>query len=74
MQVQKELEGKADCWINCAENSFAKRDAWENINALKTNQVFELEPEVFLQPGPALFLDGLDILMNYFKQWQGVNK
>ncbi|MBP9674499.1 MAG: cobalamin-binding protein [Bacteriovoracaceae bacterium] len=64
------------CW--CGKkvelDSFAKRDAWENINALKTNQVFELEPEVFLQPGPALFLDGLDILMNYFKQWQGVNK
>lgn len=50
------------CW--CGKkvdvDSFAKRNGYENITAIKKNQVWELDPAIFLQPGPALFVDGLD--------------
>jgi len=45
------------------------REGWETITAIKNRQVFELEPEIFLQPGPAVILDGIDILIDYIKKW-----
>lgn len=45
-----------------------KRDGYEQIKAVRNNQVFELPSEIFLQPGPALFIDGLDMMFSYFEQ------
>lgn len=45
------------------------RKGWEDIDAIKNNQVFELSPEIFLQPGPALITDGCDILLEIFQRW-----
>ena len=42
----------------------------DKIDAIKKNQVFELAPEIFLQPGPAPILDGIDILIDYFKKFE----
>ena len=48
------------CW--CGKpvkiDSFEKR--YPGVNAVKNNHVWELSPAIFLQPGPALFVDGLD--------------
>ncbi len=55
------------CW--CGKkvkiNSILNRKGYESINAVKNGRVYELAPEIFLQPGPALILDGLDVLINY---------
>ena len=52
------------CW--CGKrvrlDSFAQRPGWGEIPAIREGQVFELPPEIFLQPGPALFVDGLSQL------------
>lgn len=40
-----------------------------NTSAVKHNRVFELEPEIFLQPGPALFVDGIDRLIDLFSSF-----
>lgn len=59
------------CW--CGKKvkieHFYKRLEIQNTNAIINKQVFELEPEIFLQPGIAPIVDGIDILINYFKQW-----
>lgn len=39
------------------------------VAAAQNKTIFELMPEVFLQPGPALFEDGIDILMEVFAKW-----
>lgn len=61
------------CW--CGKKvklkSFSQREGWSTVEAIQSGRVFELEPEIFLQPGPALFEDGLDILMSYFRSYQG---
>lgn len=43
------------------------RPGWDKVNAIKNNMVFELDPAIFLQPGPAPILDGLRILNEYFE-------
>lgn len=48
------------CW--CGKpvkiESFEKR--YPEVAAVKNKKVWELDPAIFLQPGPALFVDGLD--------------
>ena len=55
------------CW--CGKrvrlSSFAQRPGWQDIPAIRHGQVHELPPEVFLQPGPALFVDGLSQMTAY---------
>lgn len=50
------------CWCGKAVDieSIKGREGWQNISAIKNDHVYELEPEIFLQPGPALFESGLD--------------
>ena len=62
------------CWCGKKVDleSIKQREGWQQVNAVKSNQVFELEPEIFLQPGPALFEDGLEILFDLFQNWQEV--
>lgn len=49
------------CW--CGKKvkleSFAMRPGYQDLNAIKNQQIYELDPAIFLQPGPALFVDGL---------------
>ncbi|MBY0515288.1 MAG: cobalamin-binding protein [Bacteriovoracaceae bacterium] len=58
------------CW--CGKKvrleSFKTRQGWSSISAVKNDLIFELEPEIFLQPGPALFVDGLEIMHNLIKE------
>jgi len=60
------------CW--CGKkvriDKITERSGWSEIPAVKNQQVFELEPEIFLQPGPALFVDGLRIMAKYLENWQ----
>jgi iron complex transport system substrate-binding protein len=54
------------CW--CGKkvdlDSFAKRPGYEKIKAIREQRVVEVSPAIFLQPGPALFVDGLDQMFN----------
>lgn len=57
------------CW--CGKKvkieNIKSRSGYESIKAVKNDQIFELPPEIFLQPGPALFVDGLDELFQCFQ-------
>ena len=59
------------CWCGkkVDRDAFAKRPGWKSLNAIKESDVYELDPAIFLQPGPAPFLEGLDILGQLFWQW-----
>jgi iron complex transport system substrate-binding protein len=63
------------CW--CGKKvkleKIKERDGWSDIKAVKNNMVFEVQPEIFLQPGPAPLKDGIKILMEMFKNWEEVN-
>ncbi|OIQ20755.1 MAG: hypothetical protein BM556_02095 [Bacteriovorax sp. MedPE-SWde] len=60
------------CW--CGKkveiDSIRNRLGWSEIQAIKNDRVYELEPEVFLQPGPAPIISGIEIILNHFKRWR----
>ncbi len=58
------------CWCGkkVKVNQIIEREGFDTISAVQAKRVYELEPEILLQPGPAPILDGIDILMKYFKQ------
>lgn len=39
---------------------------WVSTNFIKSNKIFELDPSIILQPGPALFLEGIPKLKEIF--------
>lgn len=67
--VAEVLEKKPDIFLGCWCGKRLKPDA---VCARLGNAmaVHELAPEVFLQPGPAPFEDGLGILSQLFDEWQ----
>jgi iron complex transport system substrate-binding protein len=50
------------CWCGKKVDvgSFTKRPGFDQVKAVKNQAIWELPPAIFLQPGPALFVDGLD--------------
>ncbi len=58
------------CWCGKKVDiaSIKSRKGWEQLNAVKKGWVFELPPEIFLQPGPALFEDGIDYIIELLRR------
>ncbi|MDA9189437.1 ABC transporter substrate-binding protein, partial [bacterium] len=52
------------CWCGKKfdKDSFLNRPKFGEIDAVLKNQIYELEPEIFLQPGIAPYIDGLEII------------
>jgi iron complex transport system substrate-binding protein len=59
------------CW--CGKpvkiEAISSRAGYEEITAVKKGQIWELSAAIFLQPGPALFVDGLDQTLGYFQRF-----
>ena len=47
-----------------------ERKGWENINAIKNNEIYEIKSEIILQPGPASITDGVDIILKIIDNWE----
>jgi iron complex transport system substrate-binding protein len=47
----------------------AARPGWENVNAVKNQQLFEIKSPDILQPGPAALTDGVAQLHQIVMQW-----
>ena len=57
------------CWCGKKVNleSIKKRKGMEQVSAVINNHVYEVPPEIFLQPGPAVLTDGIDMMHTLFK-------
>lgn len=57
------------CWCGKKVDieSIKNRSELVNTNAVINNNIFELPPEIFLQPGPALIVDGIDQMIELFR-------
>lgn len=58
------------CWCGkpVKTEKIAARKGYESVPAVQKNFIWELSPAVFLQPGPALFVDGLDQMFSYIRK------
>lgn len=61
------------CW--CGKKvkieSIKNRPDFDKVSAVQNNFIWELDPAIFLQPGPALFVDGLDQMFEKIQKVQG---
>lgn len=46
------------------------RAGWENIKAVKSDNIYEIKSEIILQPGPAAVIEGLPLLHQLFSVWE----
>ena len=49
-----------------------ERKGWQEIQAIKDNQIFEIPSEIILQPGPAALSDGLDVVHKIITDWHSI--
>lgn len=49
--------------------SFSKREGWSKVSAVRAGRLVELPSSVILQPGPALFLDAIDLVLESFERF-----
>ncbi|HXH31587.1 MAG TPA: cobalamin-binding protein [Bacteriovoracaceae bacterium] len=58
------------CWCGkqVKVDAIASRENYQSITAVQKNFIWELPPAIFLQPGPALFVDGLDQMLESIAQ------
>jgi iron complex transport system substrate-binding protein len=45
------------------------RPAWQEVNAVKTDQLFEIKSAEILQPGPAALTDGIEQIHKIIMHW-----
>ena len=57
------------CWCGTKvkTENIKNRAGWDQISAVKNNRVFELDPSIFLQPGPAVIKDGPRVLSKFLE-------
>ncbi len=57
------------CGKKFRPETVAARSGWEDVNAVKYGQLFEIKSPEILQPGPAALTDGVAQLHRIFLQW-----
>ena len=45
------------------------REGWEVIQAIKNDEIHEIDSAIILQPGPAALTDGIDALQQIIHNW-----
>ena len=57
------------CGKQFKKNKLLDREGWSEINAVKTNSIYEIKSEIILQPGPAALLEGLPLVHKLLANW-----
>ena len=58
------------CGKKCQPELIKSRPGWQTLPAVKNGHVYEIKSVALLQPGPALFLEGLPQLQAVIQYWQ----
>lgn len=58
------------CGKKFRPNQVMQRTGWENISAVKNQQIFEIKSPFILQPGPAALTDGVEQIHQIILNWQ----
>ena len=51
----------------------AAREGWQDVPAIRNNQIFEIKSADILQPGPAALTDGVAQLHRIIQQWEATH-
>ena len=69
--IQRNPEIILACWCGkpVDKAQIKSREGWSAIEAVKTDRIYELDPAIFLQPGPAPIVSGIEVLERIFNQF-----
>lgn len=62
------------CGKKFKKKKMLNRKNWEEINAIKQNEIYEIDSSIILQPGPASISEGIEIMHSIFQSWCEKNK
>jgi len=57
------------CGKGVKKERITSRIGWNDINAVRNNQLFEIKSPIILQPGPAALTDGIDAVKAIIDVW-----
>jgi iron complex transport system substrate-binding protein len=57
------------CGKGVKKDRITSRVGWNDINAIRNNQLFEIKSPIILQPGPAALTDGMDAVKTIIDAW-----
>ncbi len=57
------------CGKKFKRNKMTNRKGWQSINAIKNDNIYEIDSSIILQPGPAALTDGLKIISKIIDNW-----
>ena len=57
------------CGKKFKKNKMTSRKGWESIDAIKNNNIYEIDSSIILQPGPAALTDGLKTISKIINHW-----
>ncbi len=58
------------CGKKLKKEKILSRQKWNEINAVKNDQIYEIKSPLILQPGPAALTDGLDEILKIIFEWE----
>lgn len=58
------------CGKKFRPDKVAARPGWQDIRAVRTQQLFEIKSSIILQPGPAALSAGIEALAVHIRNWQ----
>ena len=75
VSAEEVIDRQADIYISCwcgkplNRESVLARPGFDRMPAIKNNRVYEMDPAIILQPGPACLTDGLDELCRIINEY-----
>jgi iron complex transport system substrate-binding protein len=57
------------CGKKFRPDKVAMRPGWQNIAAVRNQQLFEIKSPIILQPGPAALTDGVHAMAQHIRDW-----
>lgn len=57
------------CGKKFKKKKMLSREGWEKIEAVRNGEIYEIESEIILQPGPAALTDGLEVIHSIVAKW-----
>lgn len=58
------------CGKKFKKEKLLARQGWDQINAVQSNDIYEIKSDIILQPGPASLTDGINEIARYINEWQ----
>ncbi|NQX82705.1 MAG: cobalamin-binding protein [Flavobacteriaceae bacterium] len=69
VKINPDIIMAAWCGKMFKKQKMLSRDNWDDIEAVKTDSIYEIDSSIILQPGPASLIEGLPLVHKHLANW-----